>query len=308
MRNILEKVNNVIADRKAEAEELAYKNEEFMMDKPEYIDSLNKIGKLNYEIAMKEYNKEDSSQLKLELKKAEKNREKVLSDCNMTKAMLKPNYYCKKCNDTGYINGKECDCFKQLYKQFSTGMSEETFANVPLLEDLDADFYPGEGTKLAINYLREMLLKFDTTGITNIILYGLSGTGKTYVMKSFAKSLINKNYNVLYMPAYKLNEYFIQMTMSDMEERQKMIKQLFDVDILMIDDLGTEQRYKNITIENLNILIDERVERKKKIMITTNLTDKELAKIYDIRICSRLFFKDRSLVACFDNPDLRRKK
>ena len=160
--------------------------------------------------------------------------------------------------------------------------------------------------KKGIDVLIELVNKINSRKKNNIYVNGKSGVGKTYIMKSFAKSLVEKDKTVLYLTAFSLNNLFLEMTLGGYEVKEKILKQLLDVDLLLIDDLGTEQIYKNVTIENLYNIIDERMVRNKMIMFSTNLIPDEILDRYDIRIYSRLFHKEKTIRMIFDGKDLRR--
>ena len=48
------------------------------------------------------------------LDKIAKQKSEVLKKLNIKEDSLSPKYSCKKCNDTGYVNGKMCSCLKNL--------------------------------------------------------------------------------------------------------------------------------------------------------------------------------------------------
>ena len=76
-------------------------------------------------------------------------------------------------------------------------------------------------------------------------------------------------------------------------------------DFLAIDDLGSEPMIKNITIERLFAIINERESLNKPTAIATNLSLSDLAVRYEERIFSRLVSKKYSKFIVLDGDDIR---
>jgi len=79
-------------------------------------------------------------------------------------------------------------------------------------------------------------------------------------------------------------------------------------DLLCIDDLGTENILKNVTVEYLYLILSERLNKGKPIIITTNLSLEQIEKVYDDRILSRLTHKLTGLLINFEGEDLRNSR
>ena len=78
-----------------------------------------------------------------------------------------------------------------------------------------------------------------------------------------------------------------------------------DCDLLAIDDLGTEAIYKNVTLEYLYMVINERQIAGKHTLITSNLSVNRLAERYGERIASRILDKKTCYAAEFSGKDIR---
>ena len=78
-------------------------------------------------------------------------------------------------------------------------------------------------------------------------------------------------------------------------------------DLLVIDDLGSEPRYRNVTCEYLLLVLEERSSRKLSTVITTNLSPDDIMRQYNERIYSRMCDKRGSLFLPFTGDDLRLK-
>ena len=79
-----------------------------------------------------------------------------------------------------------------------------------------------------------------------------------------------------------------------------------NIPVLMLDDLGSEPLIRNITIEVLFNLINERLIRGRSTVISTNLKLEELRERYTERIVSRISDPATSLVITLEGKDLRR--
>ena len=62
---------------------------------------------------------------------------------------------------------------------------------------------------------------------------------------------------------------------------------IFDCDLLIIDDLGTELS-NSFTSSQLFLCLNERILRRKSTIISTNLKMNQLADIYSERVLSRI--------------------
>ena len=77
--------------------------------------------------------------------------------------------------------------------------------------------------------------------------------------------------------------------------------------MLLIDDLGTEPMMRNITVEYLFTLLNERAAAKRHTVVATNLTPTQLRERYGERVASRLLDKTCTAPVLFTGKDLRRQ-
>ena len=138
----------------------------------------------------------------------------------------------------------------------------------------------------------------------NLLFCGETGTGKTFLANCIAKSLLDKEKIVIYQTAFKLLEILEEIRFRDSDNKEKY-NLLFETDLLIIDDLGTEMTNTFTNSELFNI-INSRLLSNKKTIISTNLSPMEIMDRYDDRIFSRLFSK--FTVLHFFGKDLRWEK
>ncbi len=239
-----------------------------------------------------------------ELDKIAQQKSKILKKLNIDESTLEPKYTCKKCDDTGYENGKMCACLKkqineELYKQSGLNHKLNCFNkdNCKVFDD----------TKKIEQIYQNMQKWCDSpsSNYLNIILTGKTGVGKTYLMECMADNLIKNENIVFWTSAFNLNQLLLKYHTTFDETKLDYISNLLDADYLFIDDLGTEPILKNVTVEGLYNIISERVENNKKTIISTNLNPDEIQQTYGERIFSRLLNKSNSLCINIENKDLR---
>ena len=241
--------------------------------------------------------------LQNEILDLKKEKEKILADLHVT---LAPKYSCSKCNDTGYIihnDGKSemCSCMKQelineaYHKSNLHNLKDQTFDNFNLdlfsdkanKEKYGFELSPRENMEEKIKIAKNFIENFENPETKNLLFTGTAGTGKTYLSSCIANELMNQGYSVL----YQISPVLLDNVMSykyDNHSSKELYENLFDVNLLVIDDLGIENASGAKFTEIFTILNTRMLKPNTKTIISTNFTLKELSKIYDTRIMSRL--------------------
>lgn len=230
-------------------------------------------------------------------------RSKILYSKGVTSEMLNPPYKCEKCKDTGLVNGKPCSCV--ISKCASDGLinSEATFYNS------DISIFPKEEQKrVATIYdtAKAFCNKFPITNKLNLLLMGKCGTGKTYLASCIANEISAKGYSVIMLSSFSLVDRMRKYHTTFDYEKLSYIDPLLDCDLLIIDDLGSENIFKNITVEYLFHIINERMTANKHTIFTTNLDDEMICSRYGERTYSRLFGSRQSIGFALSDTDLRK--
>ncbi len=210
-----------------------------------------------------------------------------------------PVYTCPDCKDTGYINGKQCHCFKQavidaLYAQSNlrTVLERENFSAFSLNYYSKEMRNPATGLsayETALRAFEECRHFIDTFGQkpNNLFFYGDTGVGKTFLSNCIAKELIDKGYSVIYFTAFQLFDILSKGVFDKDSDAIAAHQNIFDCDLLIVDDLGTE--LSNVfTTSQLFLCVNERILRQKSTIISTNLNMGQLAEIYSERTLSRI--------------------
>ena len=205
---------------------------------------------------------------------------------------LEPIYDCKDCKDTGYVDGHKCHCFRQaeislLYEQsnISRMLEKENFST------LSYEYYQGEDLIRFQNAVEECK-KFTQNfrlDYRNLFFYGTVGTGKSFLSGCIAKELLEAGNSVIYFSAAGLFEALSQLSFDykNKDELHGIYDGLYQCDLLIIDDLGTELTNNFVTSQFFSCL-NERHMRRKSTIISTNLSLEELRNRYSDRIFSRI--------------------
>ncbi len=217
----------------------------------------------------------------------------LLTDAGFSSDYLEPAYKCRDCHDTGYIDGVKCHCFKLketavLYDQ--SGIRADL--NEVGFNRLSEKYYSGEDLE-HFKESRSKSLSFVNkfgSDYQNLLFYGTVGTGKSLLSSCIAGALLKAGHSVLYFSSSALMDELARNTFdrgSDRSSSLSGIEPIYECELLIIDDLGTELT-NNFTITSLFTLLNERAMRKRPVIISTNLSLEGLQERYTDRIFSRL--------------------
>ena len=207
-------------------------------------------------------------------------------------------FECDKCNDTGFINGKKCDCLLKkenlLNKNLSLITNNFTYTK---FEDLDLSMYKQKNVVAGDessyeDYITDKIDKIKhridnlSEQALNLYISGPIGVGKTTIANCIATYANENNHDVLFYTANDLIQTFFKNE-QDVKEKDRISVILRNVDVLVIDDLGTEN---NSAFSNsiLFSIIDKRYCDNLSTIITSNLDFDGIKKLYSERIYSRI--------------------
>ena len=123
--------------------------------------------------------------------------------------------------------------------------------------------------------------------------------GQHTVKGTGCSRMIERGINVLTISAYQ----FVQSARESYFDQENNMDELMNIPVLMLDDLGSEPLIRNITIEVLFNLINERLIRGRSTVISTNLKLEELRERYTERIVSRISDPATSLVITLEGKE-----
>ncbi|MCX4339072.1 MAG: ATP-binding protein [Lachnospiraceae bacterium] len=234
-------------------------------------------------------------------------RERLLLEAGFPADYLSPPFVCANCQDTGYRDGIKCHCFRRaeislLYEQ--SGIAEMLQNNN--FSHLSYEYHTGEDRahfEKAVETCKDFIKNFDSD-YHNLFFYGTVGTGKSFLSGCVAKELIDTGHAVIYFSATGLFDLLSAAAFDskNREERRNAYADLYQCDLLIIDDLGTELT-NQFTASQLFSLLNERALGKKAVIISTNLSLRELQDRYSDRIFSRI--TSNFMVCKLTGPDIR---
>ena len=326
LKNILSQYNQKKISAEYEAEQ---RKQDIYKRYPKLQDIDDKLTKLAISTTKSLINNNDKELLKelnenINHLKEEKN--KILKSLNIENDYFEPRYECKLCKDTGYITNKDytttmCSCLKQkLYdEQYNkaniSNLDTQNFNNFSDLlysDKVDENKYrtnisPRENINLIKDICQKFIDNFDDKNQKNLLFTGNTGLGKTFLSSCIANEIIKKGKNVLYQTAPVMLDSIIDYRFGK-SNSTNILASILNVDLLIIDDLGTECMNNMKFSEMFNIINTRLLNQNKitKTIISTNLSLKELYANYDERIVSRIV--GNYDICYFFGDDIRFKK
>lgn len=240
----------------------------------------------------------------------------ALKENGLPENFLEPVYACEKCRDTGWCGDpvrEMCSCMEAAYRKKLHGIiglkesSRETFEQFN--EELFDGETPLEGSRMTQRSLMNRVRKscenwanhYPDVLQRDMLISGMSGLGKTFLLRAMAQRLYERGKDVLLTDAYRM----FSMLRKTYFENEAEPEELVQADVLMIDDIGSEPLFQNITVEMLLHLINLRQSSDKATIMTTNLSLEEFRDRYTERIASRMMDPTCCSVIVLKGTDLR---
>ncbi len=307
------------AIREDERLALQKRKEEVEKNHPEIMDLDRQIAKLSIELSLafvkyKDQVEEKVSELRGKITDLRARKYELLVASGYDTQYLNLHYRCPKCQDTGYIEVEKCHCYKEkqirlYYKnsELQECIKTDNFGNFRL------DYYeahrigeerysPRKNMENILEKIQgDYLPNFDKHS-DNIMFYGDPGTGKTFLSHCIAKELLDNGYLVVYRTSEDLMKNLRDIRFNNNKDLEDL---LINCDLLIIDDLGAELINDYVVTELFNFL-NEKLLKRKKMLISTNLKLAQLSQYYTERLSSRLY--GNFTIFKFYSEDIRVKK
>lgn len=245
----------------------------------------------------------DISVIRRHIEKAQEEKKRILTRLNLPENYLDEIHNCEKCRDTGFDeNGRRCDCLKSMISKYigvnsnlTDAMKEQTFEKFDYTIFANQPDVKGrsvlEMMKNTVEKAKDFAKDFKQTK-ANIFIYGHAGTGKTYLSSCIANKALELGNSVYYQSAFSMLDMFEKLKFGrydeeDAERAEYAAKYVYDVDLLIIDDLGTEF-VSTYTTAVLFDILNSRIASGKSTVISSNFNLTKINEIYGARVASRI--------------------
>ena len=297
-------------------EEAARRTEELHRKSPELKALDRTLSLTGVKIAMaalgtgEEY-KAKLAEVEKENKALQARRAAILLELGYPADYTKPPYECHKCNDTGFVGAKMCECMRRdlvLAAFESSGIG--SLLRTQGFDSFKLEYYPaGEQRDLMarnLSLLREYAENFSAQS-DSLIFCGATGLGKTHLSTALARRVIERGFDVYYTTALQMFGDFEHARFGTEMGMESVVSldRYTNCELLILDDLGTEVS-NQFTNSCLYMVLNERINKGLPTVISTNLSGKEIKTRYNDRIASRILGDFKPFL--FVGTDIRRLK
>ena len=224
---------------------------------------------------------------------------------------------CPKCQDTGYVEGHPCACLMRLYEQERTKelsallkLGSESFDDFDLSyydDDVDPEIGVSARSQMeaVLAFCRDYAANFGR-GSVNLLFRGNTGLGKTFLSACIAGEVSRRGFSVVYETVVDaLAAFENQKFRAGEDDADAKISRMLSCELLILDDLGTEM-ITEFSRSALYTLLNARLLSGKKTVVSTNLSENDIQRLYTPQIYSRLVGDYQTLP--FVGRDIRRQR
>lgn len=313
-RNAME----LLARRRSQAEkDAALRREDLYRSLPQLREYDGKAAALCRQMTTAVINGEPIEAYQKGLEQVQRDKLHTLAAAGIEEELLRPQYSCPLCRDTGYTEGRRCRCLTQLLqKEAMAALPAGVLAGCEGFEGFDLSYYgdaaeaggrsPRETMRNILNRCRRYAADF-SGGSGNLLFMGRTGLGKTYLSACIAMEVAARGYEVRYYPAQALIDRFerVRFNREAGADDLTAMREILSCGLLILDDLGAEfaTAYSQSVLYQV---INDRMTEGRATIISTNLDLPALSKAYNERILSRLIGSYTMLG--FVGRDIRQQK
>jgi len=204
---------------------------------------------------------------------------------------------CEVCGGSGYVGSSMCECLMELCRQEQK--KELTFLNVgrESFDQFRLEYYPntvdpktGVNPRLVMEKTYQTCRKYAygfSLKSENLLFSGNTGLGKTFLSACIARVVADSGYSVVYESAGNMFSAMEKARFEGNDENRKAAEKYTSCDLMIVDDLGTELPGQFVTAALYN-LVNDRIQKGRPTIISTNLSSEDLARRYSPQIASRL--------------------
>lgn len=232
---------------------------------------------------------------------AQKERLALLERAGIDPATLENTPLCSLCKDTGSAGRKVCRCVLELCIQENLAelktvldLTAMDFSNVsmewyPTTFDPEFGMSSREAAQTVLEVCRDYARDFPDYPCDNLFLYGGTGLGKTLFSGCIAKEVAGKGHWTVYVTAAELFAHYeaVKFGRDEGGKSQEQVERYQSCELLVLDDLGSEMTTPFVQ-SALYQLLDKRMNRRARTVISSNLTMDDVRSRYTSQVCSRL--------------------
>ena len=297
---IYSKAENILKSRREQAEKLAdMRRKEFIAKYPELIDIENTMKNAALDVIRsvgadgKRVNIYEVAKINLQ---AQEKRKELIKKAGYPEDYLEPPYTCKKCKDSGIVNGKLCECHLAVLQQLSVSelscsplLARSTFDSFDLkyysdIKDRELGFSPRDIMRGCYEMLKAYAENF-TCNSNSFFFTGATGLGKTHLALAVLNKVTQNGFSVYYSSAGSIVKKLEKERFGRADESVE--DEIERSDLLIIDDLGAEFSTA-FSQAAINELVNNAILSGKPMIIISNLSRTELEEKYGQRLTSRL--------------------
>lgn len=207
-------------------------------------------------------------------------------------------YFCPSCQDTGFVNHVICQCLSDCILEASSLESDfKKAARDQRFEAFDLSLYsdtplkegglsPRQNAKKIFESMSWYSDNFSRIK-TSLLFTGPPGIGKTFTSNCITNALMKQGFSIIYISAAHLIAAIQDQLFRDNKSQVEVFRPFSLCDLLIIDDLGAEH-LSDYGQKQLYEVIDGRLNNRRNMIISTNLSVEKIRQIYDERLSSRI--------------------
>lgn len=230
-------------------------------------------------------------------------RERLLEANGYSLQDLEIRWDCPYCQNTGWLPAEvtsegtvlpqeKCQCLRReemedlfRFAGLTGPLREQTF------ERFDLTVYPPEDRRWMEHLLR-FCKEFAAEVVhgrqeESLLLVGNVGLGKTYLASAIGNSVLEAGKTVVYLTFGEFLDLIRLHKFDDQEAYMAGLQRLYEADLIILDDLGAE-KVTEFAAQELFSLINARMNRRRPMIVSSNIDPMLFEETYGDRIASRV--------------------
>lgn len=222
-------------------------------------------------------------------------RAELLTAHGLEPDVLAPRTHCRLCGDTGYVGDRICECLRALLRDEACKRANSG-SPLPLrtFDTFDLTYYPdvplsGQSSTVraymgrVFASCKEYAERFSAES-PSLLFLGGTGLGKTHLALAIAGEVLAHGFSVIYDTAQNIFDKIEAEHFG--RGNGQFIQTAYDCDLLILDELPDYAT--SFTSSTFYNIINTRTLTHRPVIVSTNLTEKELEARYGQKIFSRL--------------------